>query len=113
MARTTKTEPKSTQGMHNYRKAEVRSKIVEALNSERYKARTVAGIAKVAHVEPGVVVATIMSDPSLREMVKVYPRKSSKGEVLLTTKDRFYKEASFSDKFVDAFATKRWGLDDA
>jgi len=46
-------------------------------------------------------------------MVKVYPRKSSKGEVLLTTKDRFYKEASFSDKFVDAFATKRWGLDDA
>jgi len=53
VARTTKTEPKNTQGMHNYRKAEVRSKIVEALNSERYKARTVAGIAKVAHVEPG------------------------------------------------------------
>lgn len=113
MAHTAKVKQKGVRDKRKLGKAELRSKIVEALNSKRYRARTIAGIAKMAHVNPVVVVSTIKNDPSLREMVKVYPRKSSKGEVLLTTKDRFYKEASFSDKFVDAFATKRWGLDDA
>lgn len=107
-----KDKHKGIQRTQELRKNEVREKIVEALNSKRYKARTITGIAKVAHVKSSVVVETIKNDPGLREMVKIYPRKSSKGEVLLTTKDRFYKEASFSDKFVDAFATRRWGLDD-
>lgn len=113
MARLTKRKPRRIRTEQSAEGEVVRSKIVDALNSDRYKARTISGIAKVAHVHSGVVIRTIKNDPDLRQMVKVYPRRSAKGELLLTTKDRFYKEASFADKFVDVFASKRWGLDDA
>lgn len=110
-----KSQPKEVKGIKNiqaFSGVEVRTKIVDALNSKRYKARTVAGIAKVAHVPVDQVLSTIKGDPSLREMIKVYPRRSAKGELLLTTKEKFYEDAGFTDKFADVFATKRWSLDD-
>jgi len=89
---------------------EVSSRILGAIGNKRYKARTIAGIAKETHIRPNIVISTIKSNPELRENIKVYPRQTKSGELLLTTKKRFSSEASLKDKFVDVFSTHRLGL---
>lgn len=92
---------------------QIRAKILDALNNQNYIARTVTGIAKEAHVAPKRVVDTIVGDKELRMIVKVYPRRTAKGKMLLTTKKRFKETASLKDKFIDFFSTNQMSLEDA
>lgn len=86
--------------------------IEAALNNSKYKARTIDGIARETKLTVGTVVATIKHDRRLRATVKLLPRKSEDGRVLITTKKRFSAEASIKDKFIDIFSTKIPDLDD-
>ena len=89
-----------------------RPKIIKALNSGRFVARTVAGIAKETSLTRPVVVKALKGDMILRSEVKVLPRKTRDGRILVTTKNHFSEKAGFKDKFIDVFATKRVTLDD-
>jgi len=84
--------------------------IINALNNRKYKGRTVAGIAADINSSVSKVMLALNNDPKLIKTVKIYPRKSTTGAVLVTTRERFYKEASFLDKFVEVFATNRLAL---
>ena len=87
-------------------------KILAALNDRKFKARTINGVAKSVNVDSKSVLARIDSSPELKCEVKVYPRRSKDGRVLITTKSNFSRTASVKDKFIDAFATKRVSIKD-
>ena len=89
-----------------------RARIIGALNNDRYIARTVNGIATEAEMPVTEVVKVLRKDNTLRSEMKVLARKTLEGKVLLTTKNHFTEKASFRDKFIDVFATKRVSLDD-
>lgn len=89
-----------------------RARIIGALNNEKYIARTVNGIATEAQIPVKEVVKALTKDAILRSEMKVLARKTLEGKVLLTTKNHFTDKASFRDKFIDVFATKRVSLDD-
>ena len=91
---------------------DIRGKIIEALNNRKYQARTITGIAKEAGTTKEMVLKILRTDPELRQMIKIYPRRLSDGRILLTTKRRFSEESSLRDKFVDIFSTTRTSLDD-
>lgn len=93
--------------------ADLRERILLALNNQNYIARTVNGIAKEAHILPKQVVDVIVHDKDLRMCVKVYPRRTVKGKLLLTTKNKFKEKASLKDKFIDFFSTNQVSLEDA
>jgi len=84
--------------------------IINALNQPKYKARTVAGIAADINSSVNNVKFALNNDSELINTVKIYPRQSSTGEILVTTRERFDKEASLLDKFVDMFSTRRLAL---
>lgn len=88
-------------------------RILGALNNQAYVARTIPGIAREAGMQVSGVIRAIKQDPQLRTVVKVYPRRTSSGQVLVTTRDKFSKKASLKDKFIDLFATRLPELDDA
>lgn len=92
---------------------DIRERILLALNNANYIARTVNGIAKEAHILPKQVVDVIVHDKDLRMCVKVYPRRTVKGKLLLTTKRKFKEKASLKDKFIDFFSTNQVSLEDA
>ncbi|MDN5110737.1 hypothetical protein PJV97_00100 [Aliarcobacter butzleri] len=83
--------------------------IIKALTDKRYKARTIKGIANEAKIEENQVISIIKSNPKLRSIAKVYPRKSKSGELLITTKNKFDKKASFLDKLIDGFVINKLG----
>ncbi|MGP1834329.1 hypothetical protein ACTTBA_14725 [Shewanella frigidimarina] len=89
-----------------------RARIISALNNEKYIARTVNGIATEAKLPVTEVVKVLTKDTTLRPEMKVLARKTLEGKVLLTTKNHFTENASFRDKFIDVFATKRVSFDD-
>lgn len=86
-------------------------KILEVLSNRGYKARTIKGIANQIQQNEGVVVARLRT-PKLREQIKVYPRRSKRGDILITTKKHFEEDASMFDKAIDIFGSKHLGLDD-
>lgn len=90
-----------------------RRKIISALNSGRFVARTLSGISKETSIDEPVVIHYLRTDSELQDQVKVLPRRTKSGKVLVTTKDHFKKSASFSDKFIDVFASQRVTLKDA
>lgn len=87
--------------------------ILQALNNQDYIARTISGIAREVNSSPVVIVRAIKSDPELKSIVKVFPRRAKTGEVLLTTREKFNKKASIKDKFIDFFSTNQASIDDA
>lgn len=87
-------------------------KVLRALNNAKYEKRTFKGISKEVGLSRDEIIRLIKTDPGLRSKLKVYRRKTVSGEYLVTTKDRFYKTASFKDKFVDIFSTKEATIDD-
>ena len=84
--------------------------IMKALNDGQYKARTLTVIARDINASVDAVKEALEKNPVLIEAVKIYPRRNSKGEVLITTRKRFYKEASVLDKFIDVFASSKPSL---
>jgi hypothetical protein len=91
---------------------DISARIAKAINNTKYGARTITGIAKEARIKPNMVISVIKSSPSLIGDVKVYPRRTMTGKLLITTKQRFASEASMKDKFVDVFSTHRLDFDD-
>jgi putative aminopeptidase FrvX len=91
---------------------EVGKKITSALDNPKYKLRTIGGIAKEVRLNRSVVVRELKSNKRLASTVKISPIKANDGSVLITTKERFLKEASFKDRFIDFFATKRSEIKD-
>lgn len=102
-----------SQGQIGPKAREKREKIVGALSNGRYRARTVTGIAVEAGLREAEVVDALSSDQALAKVVKIYPVRSKDGRVLITTKDRFAKEASPKEKFIDFFASQRPWIADA
>jgi hypothetical protein len=89
-----------------------RPRIIRALNDGRFVARTIGGIVKETSLTRAVVVKSLKGDKVLRGQMKVLPRKTSDGGILVTTKKHFREKAGFKDKFIDVFATKRITLND-
>lgn len=92
--------------------SDVEDKILKALGNRRFRARTIRGIAQESNLSQRVIVKTLNTSEKLNGKVKIYPRKSTDGRVLLTTRENFSEGASLRDKFIDAFATKRARLED-
>lgn len=97
---------------NDIRAVDIRARVIKALNNDRFIARTIEGISKEAAVNRNIVIRSIKSDKELHKQLKILPRKTSDGRVLITTKEHFNKSASFKDKFIDVFATKRVTVDD-
>lgn len=85
----------------------VDSRIMMVLNDQKYKARTIYGVAKALGIKPEVIVNRLEHSKDLNQQVKIYPIKSKKGDVLITSRDRFDRSATFKERFIDIFATKR------
>ena len=90
---------------------EIDRRILQALNSDKYQARTIDGISQEANSSEQEIIQRITYSEKLSDLLKIYPRKSKDGQVLITTKAKYEKSASFTDKFIDAFATSRVRLD--
>lgn len=90
-----------------------RVQIIKALNNGRFVARTLGGISKETSIDRSLLIQYLRADPELKAQVKVLPRRTRDGKLLVTTKDHFRKSASFSDKFIDMFASQRVTLKDA
>jgi hypothetical protein len=91
--------------------AELRARILLALNDQKFSGRTITGIAAAANVEPRLVIDALKTDPQLVSAVKIAPVRADDGRVLLTTKERFVSEASFKEKFIDFFSSNRVAID--
>ncbi|MEP0175530.1 MAG: hypothetical protein ABJH28_06415 [Paraglaciecola sp.] len=81
--------------------------ILRVLNLDDYQARTIKGLSKDVDKSENEIVERITYSKYLNEFLKVFPRKSRSGEVLITTKSKYEKSATYRDKFIDAFATSR------
>jgi len=90
----------------------IREKIVDALNNPAYRSRTLPGIARETRLSQQRVIAALHCDRELAATVKLVPMRTQDGRLLLTTKDRFSREATFKELFVDFFASKRPELPD-
>lgn len=86
--------------------------ILKALNHTKYKARTIKGIAKETKLPKTIITQRLNSSAYLNKHVKIYPRRSKKGQLLVTTRIKFDSEATLTDKFIDGFASKRIRVDD-
>lgn len=91
---------------------EVREKIVAALNNPRFRMRTLQGIADEANLSLHAIVQAMHTDPTLANTIKLVPIRTQDGRLLVTTKDRFAKESTWTERFVDFFATRRPQLPD-
>ena len=80
---------------------------MRALNDRRFRARTIEGISADANVARQKVVDALKNDLQLGNLVKIFPVRAKDGRPLLTTKDRFISEATFTEKFIDFFASER------
>lgn len=92
---------------------EVRVKIISALNNPKYRARTIHGIIKETSLDRSTIVKALKSDKQLVATIKLSPLRATNGSTLITTKERFNKESSVKEKFIDFFSSNRAGLDDA
>lgn len=91
---------------------EIEKKILKSLSNKKFRARTIHGIAREARITPTVVVKKLNSSPELNQQVKIYPRRSKEGHVLVTTRANFDATASIKDKFIEAFASNRIRIED-
>jgi hypothetical protein len=81
--------------------------ILRILNKDDYLARTIKGLSKDVNKSEDEIVERITYSKYLNEFLKIFPRKSKSGEVLVTTKSKYEQSATYKDKFIDAFATSR------
>lgn len=90
----------------------LRKKVRNALNNKNFTTRSLEGIAKEAQISEKQLRNAIIHDSELAKQIKYMPFRSKDGKILLMSKDRFAKEASFKVKFIDFFATNRQGVKD-
>lgn len=89
--------------MNKIKKDDLSNDILNALKNRKYKARTLYGIAKELSKSENLIAKEINENAILKRIIKIYPRHNSNGDLLYTTKERFYEEASVKDKFIDFF----------
>lgn len=82
-------------------------KIILSFNDKKYRYRTIDGVAHELNVTPEVVIGKIRNDDLLKKDVKLAPFVNQDGKSLYTTRERFSKEASLSEKFIDLFSTSK------
>jgi hypothetical protein len=87
-----------------------REVILSSLQDPSYSMRTLSGMSKDTFLTPRVIAVAIQNDPVLRSEVKVLSRKSKDGRRLFMSRQRYLKESSWLDRFVDVFSSDR-GLD--
>lgn len=90
----------------------VRERIVAALNNPRFRMRTLQGIAQEARLSTSTIVQAMHTDTALANTIKLVPIRTQDGRLLVTTKDRFANESTWTERFVDFFATRRPRLPD-
>lgn len=99
---------KLQQDLAQYRtKARVRENILKSLQDPSFSIRTISGISNDTSLKPNIIVDAIQHDPVLRVEVKVLSRKSKDGHQLFMTRNRYMKESSWLDRFVDVFSSNR------
>lgn len=74
--------------------------------------RSLGGIAKEINISEEELKNIISKDGMLSAEIKTMPFRSRDGKVLVMSKERFFKEASFKYKFMDFFSSKRLGVKD-
>ena len=84
-------------------------KILDALEDQRYVARTIDGICKELGTSKTEILDAITSDQVLSTKIKVYPRRAKGGKLLITTRDKFQRSAPALDKFISLFGSKTEG----
>lgn len=99
---------KLQQDLAQYRtKARVRENILKSLQDPSFSIRTISGISNDTSLRPHIIADAIQHDPVLRVEVKVLSRKSKDGRQLFMTRNRYMKESSWLDRFVDVFSSNR------
>jgi len=91
----------------------LRENVRKALNNRKFTMRSIEGIAKEVRISEKQLRNAIAHDKELAKEIKFMPFRSEDGKILLMSKERFVKEASFKIKFIDFFATNRHGVKDA
>ncbi|NGZ83189.1 hypothetical protein [Duganella aceris] len=91
---------------------ESRQQIIAVLEDTPLVALTIKQIAQALGLEERSLVRAIKPDLELRSLLKIYPGRSPDGELLLTTKKKFYQTATLTTQLVDMFASHRISLDD-
>ena len=87
-------------------------RIISVLEETHLAALTIGELAHALGLEERSLIRAIKPDQDLRMLLKVYPGRSAEGELLLTTKQRFYRTAPLRTQLVDMFASHRVSLDD-
>lgn len=80
--------------------------ILKAISNPKYAARTISGIETDTSLSKQLIVKRLGTS-KFKKILKVYPRRSSSGKVLITTKSIFSKKASLLDKFTRLIHSKR------
>ncbi|MEN5208101.1 hypothetical protein ABE493_08270 [Stenotrophomonas terrae] len=83
--------------------SEVKIKVINAMNNNRYRWRTIGGISKEVGLPQDVVVKVISlnSDSVVRA-----PALSNKGEPLFTTREHLLEKATIGEKILGAFKNR-------
>jgi len=87
-------------------------RIIAVLEDTHLDSLTIKQIAQSLDLDERSLVRAIKPDQDLRSLLKIYPGRSADGELLLTTKKKFYRTASLTYQLADLFASHRISLDD-
>lgn len=85
--------------------------IIESLLKKKYRGRTLAGISSETKISTELIKENIQWNSNFANKLKVLPNRTKDGQVLITTKGRFIKDASLKEKFTDFFASNRQEID--
>lgn len=90
---------------------EQKKEIIKLLSNRKYRGRTLIGISRETKIPAGLIKTGIRGDRNFAKKLKIFPKRTKDGDVLITTKERFVSEASLEEKFTDFFASNRQEID--
>jgi predicted transcriptional regulator len=84
---------------------DIKNQVLNALESTKYKWRTIDGVAKEANIPKGAVLDAI-KELSTRGLIVRSTVPSVSGDSLFTTRKHYTKTASISDRFLAALRNR-------